>query len=82
MAGLLDVLQKQHLLQTQPFKCVVGSWVESLSEEEQKAFNICLTSPGLNASKFYSTLASEVELPFKATVFRSHVKGYCTCQKN
>lgn len=82
MASLLDVLQKQRIEQTQPFKCVVGSWVDSLEKEEQDAFDACVTTPGLNAAKLYTTLTKEIDLPFKATVFRSHVKGYCSCQKN
>jgi hypothetical protein len=78
---MLDILKKH--LEEAPFQCVVSVWISGLKEEEQSAFNLLITNRAkINIAVLYKDLALQEGLPFKVTVFRSHMKGYCTCQKN
>lgn len=77
---MLDILNKH--LSPEPFSCVVGDWGNSLSNEEKAAFNkICKNGKEINAANLFNDLSSRTQLPFKLTAFRSHLRGYCTCQK-
>jgi len=61
--------------------CVVAQWIIKLSIEEQEAFaSIKEKSARVKIASLYSDLSKETELPFKLTAFRSHMRGYCTCQ--
>jgi hypothetical protein len=75
---MLDVLNK-HLTST-PTVCVVAQWISKLTEQEQVAFVQLRNNDKVVAASLYKDLNEEDELPFKLTAFRSHLKGYCTCQ--
>lgn len=76
---MLDVLNKH--LTAAPTICVVAQWVSELKEDEQSAF-VALRSNNnkVVVASLYKDLNEETELPFKLTAFRSHLRGYCTCQ--
>lgn len=75
---MLDVLNK-HLTET-PSVCVVAQWISGLGEQERVAFVQLRNNDKVVAASLYKDLNEEDELPFKLTAFRSHLKGYCTCQ--
>jgi hypothetical protein len=75
---MLDVLNK-HLVAA-PALCVVGQWTNTLTQEEQEAFTALRNNSKVIAASLYKDLNDETELPFKLTAFRSHMRGYCTCQ--
>ena len=78
---MLDILNKH--LEDKPSSCVVDTWIKSLKEDEQEAFNLLQKNKEkLQAAILYKDLLSEMDLPFKLTAFRSHMRGYCTCQRN
>ena len=78
---MLDILNKH--LEDKPSSCVVNTWIKSLKNDEQEAFNLLQKNKEkLQAAILYKDLSSEMDLPFKLTPFRSHMRGYCTCQKN
>jgi len=62
-------------------KCRVGRWFGDLSEEEQQALGDLLRKPRVNRTEVYEKLSQIIELPFKITLFKSHVKGSCSCPK-
>lgn len=74
---MLDVLNKH--LTAKPSVCSVSKWISTLSEEEQAAFNT-LRAGSIVVAALYKDLNDELNLPFKLTAFRSHMRGYCTCQ--
>lgn len=77
---MLDVLNSHLQGLTEPRQCVVGKWIDELPELERNAF-LLLVEARANAQKLYGNLLkSGVDMPFKITVFRMHMKGYCTCQ--
>jgi hypothetical protein len=62
--------------------CVVAQWISSLTEEEQTAFlEVQKHSEHIKIVGLYYDLDKEEKLPFKLTAFRSHMRGYCSCQK-
>lgn len=75
---MLDVLNKH--LTTIPVICVVGQWIGELSQEEQDAFIELGNNDKVIVASLYKDLQKEIELPFKLTAFRSHLRGYCTCR--
>jgi hypothetical protein len=75
---VLDVLNKH--LTTIPVICVVGQWIGELSQEEQDAFIELGNNDKVIVASLYKDLQKEIELPFKLTAFRSHLRGYCTCR--
>jgi hypothetical protein len=78
---MLDILNKH--LEDKPSSCVVDTWIKSLKEDEQEAFNLLKQNKEkIQAAILYKDLLSEMDLPFKLTAFRSHMRGYCTCRKN
>lgn len=77
---MLDVLDKH--LNAGPETCSVADWIASLSIEEQDAFNkIKENNKEINIATLYKDLTESIDLPFKLTLFRSHLRGYCICQK-
>lgn len=77
---MLEVLTKH--LDAPKVGCSVAQWIKTLSKEEQAAFaKIRENSKSVNTTTLYQDLATQIELPFKLTAFRSHIRGYCTCQK-
>jgi hypothetical protein len=80
---MLDVLTKHLEGIDKGTKCVVRVWVESLSEEEQSVMQELKTrTETVVLAQLYKDLEKETKLPFKMTVFRGHMRGYCSCQKN
>lgn len=77
---MLEIINKH--LAAVPQGCVVEQWVRSLSEEEQTGFDSVKASTKVVVADLYLDLMSTIELPFKLTAFRSHMRGYCTCPKN
>jgi len=75
---VLEILQKH--LEGPRSGCVVSTWIEGLSKKEQDILEQIRTSNVTVFADLYRDLSSSVELPFKLTAFRSHMKGYCTCQ--
>jgi hypothetical protein len=78
---MLDILKK-HLEET-VFQCVVATWIKELEDEEQQAFALLKQNQErIVFADLYKELLNNQELPFKITAFRSHMKGYCSCQKS
>lgn len=78
---VLDILNKH--IATASDGCSVSAWIDTLENEEKKAFdNIRENSTNINVSSLYSELSTTDKLPFKLTAFRSHLRSYCTCPKN
>lgn len=78
---MLDLLTKHLTVDTSV--CKVAQWIKTLSEDEQKAFDALRENNAkVNNADLYKDLSKEVTLSFGMTAFRSHMRGYCTCQKN
>jgi hypothetical protein len=78
---MLSILNKH--LEDKPSSCVVNTWIKSLKSDEQEAFSLLQkNNEKLQCAILYKDLSFEIDLPFKLTAFRSHMRGYCTCQKN
>jgi hypothetical protein len=76
---MLDILTKH--LNAEPFGCVVQRWIDSLSTKEQEVFaEIKVNNKKIVIADLFTELNQQDELPFKLTAFRSHLRGYCTCQ--
>lgn len=78
---MLEVLTKHIKGETDPRVCVVSRWISKLSQEEQDAFlEVQNHSQQIQVALLFKELNNETKLPFKLTAFRSHIRGYCTCQ--
>ena len=78
---MLDVLEK-HLNGGDASVCIVARWIDGLKEEEKQAFlRIKENSQTIHVASLFADLNKSTSLPFKLTAFRSHLRGYCTCQK-
>lgn len=78
---MLDVLTKHINGDAIPKICVVAKWIEGLEDEEQKAFQeVIAHNQDIHVAALFNDLKKETNLPFKLTAFRSHLRGYCTCQ--
>ena len=76
---MLEVLAK-HLAATSD-GCVVAQWIATLKEEEQKAFALAKeNNDKIKNAHLFNDLNKELDLPFKLTAFRSHMRGYCSCR--
>jgi len=76
---MLDILEK-HIKGT-PKECIVLRWISSLPQEEQEAFKeVAAHNEHIHLAALYGDLKKQADLPFKLTAFRSHFRGYCTCQ--
>ena len=77
---MLEVLNK-HLDGTSLSGCVVAQWISTLGKDEQKLFEqIKANNTAVKVAHLFQDLNKDTELPFKLTAFRSHLRGYCTCQ--
>lgn len=76
---MLKVLEK-HLNLTLKSECIVAKWITTLPEEEQHLFEKIRENKDVSVASLFNELSKEVELPFKLTAFRGHLRGYCTCQ--
>lgn len=77
---MLDILNKH--LEGAKEGCVVGKWVETLTDEEQKAFALIKEKNELvSLNAMFQDLFDSQDLPFGLTSFRTHFRGTCTCQK-
>jgi len=77
---MLDDLLLQHL-NAAPSKCSFGKWFEEQPEKSQELFTQVLQKKNINIAALYETLTQLGELPFKATTFKSHLRGVCKCPK-
>lgn len=76
---MLEVLNKH--LESKADLCAMGQWINTLDDKTQEAFNaIKENNKSVILQELYNDLSKETELPFKITVFRSHLRGYCACQ--
>jgi hypothetical protein len=76
---MLDILTKH--LNAEPFGCVVQRWIGGLSAKEQELFaEIKVNNKKIVIADLFTELNQQDELSFKLTAFRSHLRGYCTCQ--
>jgi hypothetical protein len=75
---IIDIIEEQ--LTKPSFGCVVNKWVATLTTEEREGMEKLQATPHLNITELYNKLKSRIELPFKLTAFKSHMRGYCTCQ--
>ena len=78
--NMLDVLNKH--LEAKADLCSMGQWVTTLDDKTKEAFEaIKQNNKSIVLAELYKDLIKETELPFKLTIFRSHLRGYCSCQK-
>lgn len=75
----------EHMEQKTINRCSVSKWIETLDEEDKDAFIqlrsiVIKDSKYINTASLFDTLLKKTSLPFKLTAFRSHMRGYCTCQ--
>jgi hypothetical protein len=78
---MLDILNKY--LDDSPSKCGMGMWIDTLSEEEQEAFALIKEkNQQIKLATLFKEISVQYDLQFKLTAFRSHLRGYCTCQKS
>lgn len=62
--------------------CVVGKWVDTLSDDEKQAFSLIRERNSLvSLNAMFQDLYEVQDLPFGLTSFRTHFRGKCTCQK-
>jgi hypothetical protein len=62
--------------------CSVNKWLNSQDEEINSLFNEIIIKKGTkNLRALYDALSKQEELPFKLTLFRQHLGGYCSCQQ-
>jgi hypothetical protein len=77
---MLEVLNK-HLNEAFISGCVVAQWVAALDKDEQTLFKqIKENSANVKIAQLFKDLSKDTDLPYKLTAFRSHLRGYCTCQ--
>ena len=71
--------------------CVVNRWITDLTEQEDRDVFAKLLdvtradAKAVDLKAFYNGLLTQainenIEIPFKMTAFRSHMRGYCTCR--
>lgn len=67
----------------QPKKCKTQKWINTLAKEDQTKLNTLHgDNQGVDFKNLFQSLNDAgVKLPMGLTAFRSHFKGYCTCQK-
>lgn len=78
---MLEVLQKHLEQHKAPTKCAVGSWLDTLDNKYKDLFKQLIEEKVESAGLYRDLVSNGYELPFKSTVFRQHMKGYCVCQK-
>jgi hypothetical protein len=75
---LSDILRQT--LDAPARKCVVGQWVDEQSKEDQELLLQVFASPRLVMSTLHNKLM-DAGITFGVTIFKSHIKGTCTCPK-
>ncbi len=79
-SSMLGILKKH--LDTAKTGCVVGKWIDTLSQDEQEAFALIKEKNSLvSLNGMFEELNQHQELPFGVTSFRGHFRGKCQCQK-
>ena len=61
-------------------KCVVGQWRESLSEEDQTAFDFSIDDTRIS-NRTLSKLYHDSGAPFQITALQTHRTGGCACHR-
>lgn len=77
---MLDTVLEAYLSKPIEVKCSVGLWVASKNTEFQELFRKIENHPNLNLAELYKDMSAEEALPFKLTLFRSHMRGDCACK--
>lgn len=77
---MLDVFQKHLESADKPSKCAVGKWADTLDDKTRKVFETLIEKKVETSGLYRDLVSNGYELPFKSTVFRMHMKGYCVCQ--
>lgn len=77
---MLDTVLEEYLNKPDKVKCLVGKWVLGKDAEFQELFRKIENHPNLNLTELYKDMSAEEELPFKITLFRSHMRGDCACK--
>ena len=63
--------------------CSLGYWLEKQDEATREAFSRISAAKNIAVQKLYNDLIEAgIDLPCKLTTFRTHMRGYCTCQKS
>lgn len=75
----------EHMDKKAQSRCSVSKWIDKLDEEDKDAFIqlraiVIADSKQINTASLFDSLTNKTQLPFKLTAFRSHMRGYCTCQ--
>jgi hypothetical protein len=76
---LSDILRQ--VFDTPERKCVVGQWVDEQNTEDQELLQQVFNSQRLVMSKLHAKLKESGDITFGVTIFKSHIKGTCTCPK-
>lgn len=76
---IADVLREHLDGTTVSQKCKMGVWLETQEDNVIDLFNEVAKNSSINISAIYHSLSND--LPFKATTFKLHIKGTCTCPK-
>ena len=76
---LSDILRQT--LDAPARKCVVGQWVDKQSKEDQELLQKVFGSQRLVMSTLHAKLTESGGVTFGVTIFKSHIKGSCTCPK-
>lgn len=80
---LLHVLEKHLSAASSLARCSFGYWLDKQDVKTQEAFVKLAESKNISSQKLYNDLvAAGIELPCKLTTFKTHMGGYCVCQKN
>lgn len=61
-------------------RCIVGAWVDSLSEEDRKEINTIFFDDGVSTAKILSFLKTINISSFSNEALRKHRVGGCSCQ--
>jgi hypothetical protein len=61
-------------------RCIVGSWVDSLNEEDRKEINTIFFDDGVSTAKLLSFLKTINIDSFSNEALRKHRVGGCSCQ--
>lgn len=77
-----DVLD--YHLKRETVGCIVNRWIAELDPEDKQGFEKLMeltknNSKAIDVKLLYDGLRAKTELPFRLTVFRSHMRGYCVC---
>lgn len=61
-------------------RCIVGTWVDSLTDEDKKEINTILFDDGVSTAKLLSFLKTININSFSNEALRKHRVGGCSCQ--